>query len=267
MTLIHLNYRSKYLQGNTDVNVLLPELPGGAEPAAFYGSSEKYPVLWLLHGTTGDYSSWLRCSSVEEYASSRNMIIVMPSFQNTNYADWPVFANGFGAYSMLTEELMPLIYGWFPASTRREDNIIAGFSMGGRGACTYAYNHPEKFAAAYVMSGCPQDMRTHLNDRQFAMRNRNMVANAGGMEGFLNSPQNIWDMTAKVVKDGTDLPELIFACGDKDDVAYEDFCIFRTMAQEVGLKAEFIEEPGYGHEMAFWDRCVKDVLNRYFPKR
>ena len=60
MTLVHLNLNSKYLSGNTDVNILLSERPGKTAPAEFYGGGKKYPVLWLLHGTFGDYSDWLR---------------------------------------------------------------------------------------------------------------------------------------------------------------------------------------------------------------
>lgn len=62
-------------------------------------------------------------------------------------------------YDYLTEELMPLIYGWFPASDRREDNFIAGLSMGGRGAIKYTVNHPELFAAAAVLSAVPVDFK------------------------------------------------------------------------------------------------------------
>ena len=267
MSLIHLNYKSRYLGGNTDVNILLPDLPFRADPKDFYTSGRKYPVLWLLHGTSGDYTAWLRSSNVESYAARKEIIVVMPSVQNTNYADWPTFANGYGAYSMLTEELMPMVQNWFPAGSRREDNFIAGNSMGGRGACTYAYNHPEKFAAAYIMSASPQDMRTHLDDRFFAARNRNMVANAGGMEGFLASPQNLWDLTEKLVRDRADLPKLYFACGRADPLAYEDFRTFRAYAERLGLPAEFIEEDGYSHEWPFWDRCLKDALDKFFPEK
>lgn len=265
MALLHLNYHSKYLAGNTDVNILLPERPFDAPPGDFYSSGQKYPVLWLLHGTGDDCSSWLRKSNIENYAVRRGVMVVMPSAQNANYTDWPGFACGYGAYSVLTEELMPLVYGWLPASRARGDNFIAGNSMGGRGACTYAFHHPEKFAGAYIMSASPQDMRTHLEDRFFGQRNRNMVANAGGMEGFLSSPQNLWDITRTLAENGTPLPKLYFACGGADPIAYEDFVVFRQYARGLGLAAEFIEEAGYGHEWPFWDRCVLDAMKKFFP--
>lgn len=267
MALIHLNFQSKYQAGNTDVTVILPDMPYGAHPREFYGKNTKYPVLWLLHGTTGDHTVWLRKSNIERYALEKGLIVVMPSAQNTNYADWPNYANGQHTYRYLTEELMPLIYGWLPASTAREDNFIAGNSMGGRGACIYAYNHPEKFAAAFILSASPQDMRTHLDDPFFALRNRNMVNAAGGMEAFLESPQNIWDQTKTLVDSGVSLPKLYFVCGTEDRLAYGDFCLFREYARQVGLQASFREVPGMGHEWDLWDPCIREALELVLPAR
>ena len=119
MALVHLNFQSKYLAGNTDVNLLLPDLPRTEEPGAFYASGKKFPVLWLLHGTFGDYTDWLRKSNVELYACEKDLIVVMPSAQNTDYANWDGFGVGCKMWDYLTEELMPLVYGWFPASKEK----------------------------------------------------------------------------------------------------------------------------------------------------
>ena len=76
MALVHLNLNSKYLSGNTDVNIILPDLPRDEEPKVFYGAKKKYPVLWLLHGTFGDYTDWLRKTNIELYAEEKNLIVV-----------------------------------------------------------------------------------------------------------------------------------------------------------------------------------------------
>ena len=81
MALVHLNFSSKYLSGSTDVNIILPDCARSAQPRDFYGNGKKYPVLWLLHGTFGDYSDWLRKTNVELYAEEKNLIVVMPSAQ------------------------------------------------------------------------------------------------------------------------------------------------------------------------------------------
>ena len=264
MALLHLNFSSKCLGGSTDVNIIMPDLPRTTEPAEFYSAPKKYPVLWLLHGTYGDYSDWVRKSNVELYACEKELIVVMPSAQNTDYANWDGFGVGYRAEDYLTEELMPLIYGWLPASSRREDNYIAGLSMGGRGAVMYAFAHPEKFAAVYSMSCVPQDMRAQANDPVWGARNKNRLANTGGLEGWLASDQNTWDKTKEMARRG-DLPRLIFSCGTKDPLMYASFVKFRAYAEELGLKAEYRETEGFSHEWRFWELCVRDAVETFFP--
>ena len=264
MALLHLNFPSQYLGGNTDVNIILPDRPRSQSPQAFYGSGKKYPVLWLLHGTCGDYSDWVRKTNIELYACEKELVVVMPSAQNTDYADWDGFGLGYRMFSYLTEELMPLIYSWLPVSDRREDNFISGDSMGGRGTIIYAFAHPEKFAAAYVMSCCPQDMREGIHDTSWDNRNAKRLANTGGLEGYLASVQNTWDKTAELAGCGK-LPKFYFACGTKDDLMYENFKKFRAYADQAGFAAEYTEVEGYGHEWRFWELCIQDALEKFLP--
>lgn len=276
MALVHLNFNSKCLSGSTDVNIILPDCARSQDPAAFYGSRKKYPVLWLLHGTFGDYSDWLRKTNVELYAEEKNLIVVMPSAQNTDYANWPGFGTGYRAFDYLTEELMPLLYGWFPTSDRREENFIAGLSMGGRGAIAYAWAYPEKFAALYSMSCVPQDMRPLAAelmsgepapnpwaalDRE---RNRHRLENAGGLEAYLASPQNTWDIAKQIAK-RDDMPKMYLSCGTADFVMYRHFQTFRKYAEEIGLKAEFTETEGYNHEWRFWEKEIQRAIEIFLP--
>ncbi len=276
MALVHLNFNSKFLSGSTDVNIILPDCARSQNPAAFYGSGKKYPVLWLLHGTFGDYSDWLRKTNVELYAEEKNLIVVMPSAHNTDYANWPGFGTGYQVFDYLTEELMPLVYGWFPSSDRREDNFIAGLSMGGRGAIAYAWAYPEKFAAVYSMSCVPQDMRPAAAklesgepapnpwaalDRE---RNRHRLENAGGLKAYLASPQNTWDKAREVAK-RDDMPRMYFSCGTADFVMYRHFKAFRAYAEEIGLKAEFTETEGYNHEWRFWEKEIRRAIEIFLP--
>lgn len=266
MALIHLNFESKALNGSTDVNIIMPDLPRTEQPEAFYSNGKKYPVLWLLHGTFGDYSDWVRKSNIELYACEKNLIVVMPSALNTDYANWPGFGLGYNAFDYLTEELMPLVYGWLPASSKRKDNFIAGLSMGGRGAIQYAYRFPLKFAAAYSMSCVPENMRTPAKLPEWeAERNKNRLTNAGGVENYLASAQNTWDATAQIAKQ-KDMPQFYFSCGTEDPLMYENFCKFRAYAHQVGFAAEFFEDEGYSHEWRYWGKCIQDALRYFLPE-
>ena len=115
MAYMTLDFQSDCLMGNTTVSVILPDKPWNEKPEKYYSNGKKYKVLWLLHGTFGDHSDWIRKSNIELYASERDLIVVMPSGLNANYANWEHFSIGFNMYDFLTQELMPLIYGWFPA--------------------------------------------------------------------------------------------------------------------------------------------------------
>ena len=64
----------------------------------------------------------------------------------------------------------------------------------------------------------------------------------------------------------TDLPRLYFSCGTADKLMYENFCKFRTYAQQVGLPAQFYEKEGYGHEWRYWELCIQEVLETFFPR-
>ena len=261
MSLMQFNFESEYLQGNTYVHVILPDKPRTQTPAQFYRSEKKYKVLWLLHGTFGDCSDWIRKSNIELYACERDLIVVMPSALNTNYANWPEFSIGYNMYDFLTEELMPLIYGWLPASDKREDNFIAGLSMGGRGTCVYAFNHPEKFAGAAILSACPRDIRwCKKNDpRMYERLHAAAVALHGSDKGFMDSYENTWRLVNEKAND-PGLPKLYFASG-MDDHLYPSFVHFRKHAQKIGLKATFEEIPGYKHEWRFWDLTIQKALD------
>lgn len=268
MSILTYTFESEYLNNNTQVSVILPDKPRAIPPGDFYGSGKKYKVLWLLHGTYGDYTDWVRKTNIELYAAEKDLAVVMPSALNSNYSNWKDSMLGFNMYDYLTEELMPLMYGWLPISDRREDNFIAGLSMGGRGTIKYAVNHPDKFAAAAVLSATPMDLSRMGPDNPCPMlntddeRTRTTLLNAGGLEAFRNSNENVWAILDEKAKTG-ELPKLMFACGEEDALLYGLFCEFRAHAKEIGLDAHWFTLPGYRHEWRFWDAAIQEAL-RFF---
>lgn len=260
MSLLHYNFESFYLHCSTDITVILPDKPRVADPAEFYGNGEKYPVLWLLHGTYGDHTDWLRKTMIEIYAREKNLIVVMFSGMNANYSDWPDFGIGYNTWDYLTKELMPIVYNWLPASDKREDNFLAGLSMGGTGAIQYAVGFPDKFAATAVLSWAPYDFRTiEADGSPFGEHRQALITkNAGGADAYLKGVENVWDRLPEFNRLAVK-PRLFFSMGDKDFL-YEYYKKFRVYAQEIGLDATFEELPGYGHEWRFWDIAIQHAL-------
>ena len=89
---------------------------------------QSLPVLWLLHGTFGDSTDWIRKTSIERYAVERNLIVVMPSALNSNYSNWSAAMMGYDITS--SGRTMPLVYNWLPASSDRR--TVFASSMTGR---------------------------------------------------------------------------------------------------------------------------------------
>lgn len=266
MSVLTYNFESQYLKNNHEISVILPDKPRELTPAQFFGSGQKFKVLWLLHGTFGDHSDWLRKTSIELYATEKNLVVVMPSALNSNYSNWDSTMMGYQMYDYLTQELMPLIYGWFPVSDKREDNFIAGLSMGGRGTIKYAVNHPEKFAAAAVLSASPMDFSLLSPDNPNAMLNsqnprmKNTLANAGGLEAFQDSCENVWAIIDKLAPTGK-LPRLMFACGRDDTMIYNSLLEFKKHCGEIGLEPHWFFRDGYRHEWRFWDLAIQEALD------
>lgn len=265
MSVINFNFFSGCLKSNNDITVIMPDRPWPVSPSDFYTSGKKYKVLWLLHGTFGDHSDWLRKSNIELYATEKDLVVVMPSALNSNYSNWDDYMMGFRMYDFLTEELMPLVYGWLPVSDKREDNYIAGLSMGGRGAIKYAVNHPERFAAAAILSAVPVDFAKISPGNPDMMLNssddrlKRSIENAGGLDAFQNSSENVWAIIDGLAAGGT-LPRLMLACGEEDEMLYANYRAYQKHCGEIGLDVHWYSLPGYAHEWRFWDLAIQEAL-------
>ncbi len=276
MAVVNMDFESQLYGGRHMISMILPDLPRDQEPEAFYVNNKKFKVLWLLHGTFGDHTDWIRRTNIEVYACEKNLAVVMPAGMNSDYVNWKGFGVGFNMYDYLFEELMPMIYHWYPISDKREDNFIAGLSMGGMGALSYALTRPEKFAAAGSLSaplfhyremiakGEIFDTETPAHLKNYRpSRWKNQIENAGGEEEFLQSPMNAWDRLAENYKNSVNMPKLYF-CSGTADFLYPYYQKFKKYAQESGWNdIVFEEEEGLGHEWRFWDKYIERFLTLY----
>ncbi|MBQ9048410.1 MAG: alpha/beta fold hydrolase [Solobacterium sp.] len=276
MALLHIDFESQYTGHNEDVYVVMPDKKRSETPAEFYGKGTKYPVLWLLHGTFGGYSDWIRKSNIETYACEHDCIVVMMGVGNSSYEAWPGFTIGYDSCKYIIDELMPMVYNWLPASDKREDNFIAGLSMGGGGTFKLAVNFPEKFAAAAVLSAPPRDLdsqkeelealfkktRKELMDDPTQARNLrtyNSIHRFDSVEDYLNDPLcNAYRKFHEQLKAGTELPKFMFAIGTEDGM-YEGFKAWKAHLADIGFDAEFHEGPGR-HEWRVWERDIQTAF-------
>ncbi|MCD8069397.1 MAG: alpha/beta hydrolase [Lachnospiraceae bacterium] len=287
MALFTLNIFSKYLMGNTTVSVIMPRVSTEEEdPAAFYRSGQKYKVLWLLHGSCGDATDWIRNTNICRYAEARDLIVVTPSVLNSDYSNYVSFADGFRVWDYITKELMPLIHNWLPASDKKEDNFVGGMSMGGNGALMLALGHPELFGGAMILSSTAREieyLRPYADMKAGEFREAakdpvrfpgpngtgmrpkevNQVAKYDTVGDFLNSPENAWDRFTEAAQNGTLIPMYV-SCGTKDKNVYPRFLRFREYAQKLGVTNMYFKEiEGFRHEYALWNtelECAMDYF-------
>lgn len=124
---------------------------------------KRFPVLYHLHGTNNSATTW-SARDVEKILGKKPVIFVQPDGGAAGfYSDWygtPV--TGFDLFngvvpnpppaweSFHIRELVPWIDRHLRTTRKRS---IAGSSMGGFGAMSYAARHPKLFKAAASFSG------------------------------------------------------------------------------------------------------------------
>jgi S-formylglutathione hydrolase FrmB len=136
---------SPALHGQSPVRILVPK--------DYYAKpTQKWPVLYLLHGCCEpqDYRSWTAFTDVYSFFHERNVMVVMPSDGLAGFYSNPLHGNGPKWETYHINELQQIIERGYRGSTTR---AIAGLSIGGFGAFSYAGRHPGMFKAAASYSG------------------------------------------------------------------------------------------------------------------
>ena len=123
-------------------------------PAGYASTRVRYPVLYLLHGAGDTYRTWTEQTDVEEFSAQFPLVIVMPDGGHDAeagwYSDWADGSRQWETFHMRT--LVRYVDRHFRV-LRRGHRAVAGLSMGGFGAMSYAARHRGLFRAAASFSG------------------------------------------------------------------------------------------------------------------
>ncbi|MDB5084823.1 MAG: Esterase [Bacilli bacterium] len=244
MALIHCDFFSDSLKLSTSMYVILPQTTVG-----------QIPTLFLLHGLSDDHTIWLRRTSIERYVASLGLAVVMPAVHRSFYTD---MAAGFNYWTFISEELPQVARSFFPLSDAREDNFVAGLSMGGYGAFKLALNHPDRFAAAASLSGA-------LDIQQRATDNAALFQPIfGAIDSIQGSANDLFHLANRVAAAEGPKPLLYQCCGTEDNL-YRENVRFRDHCRNLSLDNTYEEEPAR-HEWGYWDKKIQTVLN-WLPQR
>ena len=253
MALFHLVYFSDVLGVQTPVDVIIPEGKQGI--GVDTAGEEKLPaVLYLLHGYSDDQTIWQRRTSVERYAASRNLAIIMPGVNHSFYCNEEY---GERYWDFVSEELPRMMHRFFRLSDKPEDTFVAGLSMGGYGAMKLALNQPERFGAAASFSGAVDIAST----RQRHNHNWKRITGGKSIKGTENDLFHMLKENA----DAPHKPRLYVSCGTADFL-YGQHKKFVPAAKKAGWDVTSYEEPDATHEWGFWDREIRKFIEFIYNK-
>jgi putative tributyrin esterase len=124
-------------------------------PADYEASGEKrYPVLYLLHGYSGNYLNWANFGATRA-AKGLDLIVVMPDGGNSWYINWAESGEGQkNAWDdFIAKDLIGHVDSTYRTVAAREGRAINGLSMGGFGALSVGLKHPDLFCSVGSHSG------------------------------------------------------------------------------------------------------------------
>lgn len=231
-------YHSNILNSDRRLQIYTP-------PAYNSNKSNRFPVLYLLHGSGGDKNAWVELGCVPRIIDNliaqkkiEPMIVVMPNGnpskqatpgetpENLNYK--PRMSNelqGYnsGAYEKSFPEIVAFTDKNFNTIPTKENRAIAGLSMGGFHALFIAANHPQMFNYVALFSpGVPHEMMSN-----------NPVYN--------NVDQKLKNLN----------PEQFQIYIGNEDFLYNDVKTFRKHLDSLGFKYKYFESAN-GHVWSNW---------------
>ena len=240
--------------------VMTTELPYRVVLPVDYNSnlSERYPVIYLLHGLTGHFNDWTDRTDLIQTASKYKFIIITPEGNDSWYSDSTVVPNS-KYESYIISELIPEVDKRFRTMPDRQNRILAGLSMGGYGALKFGLKFPDRFSIVGSFSG--------------ALRIADWSESAGGNKligksidtifGPVNSParkaNDIFRMANELSPArASSLPYIYMSCGTEDSMA-EGNRAFDQLLTGKNVRHEYRTSRG-GHDWTFWGEQMHTFL-------
>lgn len=277
MALLKVNFFSNALGMAMQMDVILPEGNQGVGVAAkpLWDGKEPLPVLYLLHGASDDNTIWQRRTSIERYVADKKLAVVMPNAHLSMYSNQYL---GFNFFDFIAYEVPEFCQKYFKVSDRREDNFIAGLSMGGYGTLKIGMSCGDRFSYAASLSGacdragtipeaarsCSslqelEDLRPKLTQKEYDMVRRMFITFGPPSEFGDRVQDDMFKLSEERIKAGKPMPELFITCGT-EDFLIEGNRKFHRHLENLGYQHIYYEAPGI-HNWDYWDTHIQKVLD------
>lgn len=192
--------------------------------------------------------------------------MVCPSVEHSAYCN---MAHGPRFADFLHQEVWEFTHETFRLSRKREDNFVAGLSMGGHGAFKWGLSQPEKFAAIGALSAGNKIVEPPLTTEQvsqfgvdFRAKRRELVYGKQDLSDLIGNPEHdFFEMARRVLQEGKPRPRIYHALGTEDH-NYQGVQLTRQFFESLPgnpFGYEYHEGPGT-HSWDFWDTWIQKFL-------
>ena len=227
-----------------------------------YDPVKSYPVLYLLHGASGNYQSWATFPELPRHLEQFEMFVVLPEGGKFGWYLDSSLVEDSQYESYLVKELIPYIDQKYNTESTRTGRGICGLSMGGHGAVTLALKHPALFGSASSMSGI-LDLTRHPQSWE--------IWRLLGM--FKDNKEN-WEANSalSLIQTKPVQPFALFISCGFDDFAFQENREFHKVLQEKQISHFYVEHQGT-HSSNYWRDHTKEHLlfhelafQKFFPE-
>lgn len=228
--LVHGSYYSDVLKRKKSFMAVLPKTPRG----------EIVSVV-LLHGAGTDETEWAENAPLTKLADEHDVAFFCPSGENSFYTD-QVYDELFG--TALGSEFVRVMRRYFSVPDDRAHTAIAGFSMGGYGACRLGLRYPELYCAIGAFSPA---FIFYKRNRHEPLFERVFVR---GLEGSENDCAHLYETLLSSRPDL--IPWIRLRCGDGDPLLKpirEFFDFVRSLNENEDVTLEV--SSGF-HDFSLW---------------
>jgi S-formylglutathione hydrolase FrmB len=216
------------------------------------GGPRRYPVLYLLHGKSGDHTDWAKRTPLREAVGATPLIVVMPDGDDGWYTDWADGRHGYEG--QIVRDLIPHVDATYRTLASREGRAVAGLSMGGYGALKLALRHPDLFVSAASHSGAVRFTREDWGKEDEEMFGTGAEANRRRVQNDLMELA----LALRRTRPEWPGPALYLDCG-VDDFLYDSNARLRAFLREIDVPYEYHEGPG-AHTWQYWSARLPDQL-------
>ncbi|MDR1332329.1 MAG: esterase family protein [Tannerella sp.] len=216
---------------------------------ADYGDEAPFPVLYLLHGYSGNAKTWIQIHpGLPDLATRYGIIIVCPDGKNSWYWDSPIEPK-MRYETYITQELIPYVDSRYRTIADKAGRAVTGLSMGGHGGLWLGFRHADLFGACGSTSG-GVDIRPFPENWE--------MSRALGAYGENRARWDSHTVINQVDKIQPGAPRIIFDCGT-EDFFYEVNEALHKKLLEKHIPHDYVSRPG-AHNGAYWKNAIEYQL-------